>query len=95
MTKIGKLGQRRQVVIPKAICKRLGLREGDLVEVRAEKGVAIIRPTAAVPDDVLTAQETKLVRKGEAQLRAGRYVTLEHLEHDLDSQTLKGSRKPS
>ena len=31
--RISKLGQRRQVVIPKEICDELGLREGDVVEV--------------------------------------------------------------
>jgi AbrB family looped-hinge helix DNA binding protein len=30
---VSKLGQRRQVVIPKEICDELGLREGDVVEV--------------------------------------------------------------
>jgi AbrB family looped-hinge helix DNA binding protein len=31
---ISRLGQRRQVVIPKEICKELGLSVGDFVEVR-------------------------------------------------------------
>jgi AbrB family looped-hinge helix DNA binding protein len=93
---IGKLGQRRQVVIPKAICELLGLNEGDFVEVRAEKGAAIVRPKKlADPEDVLTAEEAKLVRKGESQLRRGQYVSLEQIEHDLDSQVGKGSRKAS
>ena len=30
---ISKVGQRRQVVIPKEICEDLGLKEGDFVEV--------------------------------------------------------------
>jgi hypothetical protein len=48
---------------------------------------AIVRPQKPVDrDDVLTPEEAKLVRKGEAQLRRGQYVTLEQLEHDLDSQ---------
>ena len=32
---ISRLGQRRQVVIPKEICRSLGLEEGDFVEVNS------------------------------------------------------------
>lgn len=82
---IGKLGQRRQVVIPKDICDDLGLEVGDFVEVRQVKGTVIIKPKKLVDaDDVLTPEEEKIVRKGEAQLRRGQYVNLEDLEHELD-----------
>jgi len=91
---ISKLGQRRQVVIPKEICEELGLREGDFVEVRANQGAVVIRPKKLVdPDDILSPEEEALVRKGEAQLRRGEYLTLEQLEHELDRQALKRSRK--
>lgn len=67
---ISRLGQRRQVVIPKEICDELGLREGDFVEVGVSKGVAIVRPKKLVdPDDILTPEEERLVRKGETHLR--------------------------
>ena len=91
---ISRLGQRRQVVIPKDICQRLGLQEGDFVEVNSTKGVVVIKPKKLVdPDEVLTPQEATLVRKGERQLRRGQYVTLEQLEHDLDRPARKRSRK--
>ena len=91
---ISRLGQRRQVVIPKDICQRLGLQEGDFVEVNSTKGLVVIKPKKLVdPDDVLTPQEATLVRKGERQLRRGQYVTLEQLEHDLDRPARKRSRK--
>ena len=91
---ISRLGQRRQVVIPKDICQRLGLQEGDFVEVNSTKGLVVIQPKKLVdPDDVLTPQEATLVRKGERQLRRGQYVTLEQLEHDLDRPARKRSRK--
>ena len=91
---ISRLGQRRQVVIPKDICQRLGLQEGDFVEVNSTKGLVVIKPKRLVdPDDVLTPQEATLVRKGERQLRRGQYVTLEQLEHDLDRPARKRSRK--
>lgn len=91
---ISKLGQRRQVVIPKEICERLGLREGDFVEVTINKGAVVIRPKTLVDlDDILTSEEEAIVRKGEEQLRRGEYITLEELEHELDRQALKRGRK--
>ena len=91
---ISKLGQRRQVVIPKNICDELGLQQGDFVEVNRTKGKVVIKPKKLVDsDDVLTAEEVAAVRKGERQLRHGQYVTLEQLEHDLDHPAGKRSRK--
>ena len=75
---IGKIGQRRQVVIPKEICDELDLQVGDFVEVRQEKGTVVIQPKKLVDaDDVLTPEEEAIVRKGGAQLRRGEYIALE------------------
>jgi AbrB family looped-hinge helix DNA binding protein len=79
---IGKIGQRRQVAIPKAICEALGLETGDCVEVTQVKRTVVMTPKKMVDaDEVLTPAEEVMV---EAQLRHGEYVTLEDLEHDLD-----------
>jgi len=76
---ISKLGQRRQVVIPKEICDELGLQEGDFVEVSRVEGQVIIKPKKLVDaDDVLTPEEEKVVRKGEAQLKKGQRVSGMH-----------------
>ena len=81
---IGRLGQRRQVVIPKEICKQLGLQEGDFVDVGMEKGAAVVKPKKLVDtDDLLTPHEEKLVHKGETQLKKGKYVLWEDLKKDL------------
>ena len=70
---IGKLGQRRQVVIPKDICDALGLSVGDYVEVNRVKGTVVIKPKKLVDaDDVLSPEEEALVKKGEAELRQGK-----------------------
>jgi AbrB family looped-hinge helix DNA binding protein len=67
---IGKLGQRRQVVIPKDICDALGLNIGDYVEVNQVKGTVVIKPKKLVDaDEVLTPEEEVAVAKGEAELR--------------------------
>lgn len=82
---ISKLGQRRQVVIPKEICEELGLQEGDFVEVTSIEGQVIIKPKKLVDaDDVLTPEEEKLVRKGEAQLKKGMHVAWDDLKEQLN-----------
>jgi AbrB family looped-hinge helix DNA binding protein len=81
---ISKLGQRRQVVIPKEICEELGLHEGDFVEVTSTKGQVIIKPKKLVDaNDVLTPEEEKLVRKGEAQLKKGEHVAWDDVKKQL------------
>ena len=91
---IGKIGQRRQVVIPKDIFEALGLQTGDFVEVTQVKRTVVIKPKKIVDaDDVLTPQEEAIVRKGEAELRRGEYVTLEDLEHDMDRPAVTRRRK--
>ena len=91
---IGKIGQRRQVVIPKEIFDALGLHTGDFVEVTQVKRTVVIKPKKLVDaEDVLTPEEERAVRKGEAQLRRGQYVTLEDVEHDLDRPAVTRRRK--
>ncbi len=81
---IGKVGLRRQVVIPKEICEVVGLQEGDFVEVREDKGAVVIKPKKLVdPEDILTPEEEKLVKKGEAQLKRGKSVLWDDLKKEL------------
>ena len=82
---ISKLGQRRQVVIPKDICDELGLQEGDFVEVSRVEGLVIIKPKKVVDaDDVLTPEEEKIVRKGEAQLKKGQHMAWDDVKQQLN-----------
>ena len=81
---ISRLGKRRQVVIPKAVCEVTGLREGDFVEVTGRNGRIMIRRKKSVDlEDTLTPEEEKLVLKGEKQLRQGKYVLWEDLKKKL------------
>jgi AbrB family looped-hinge helix DNA binding protein len=81
---IGKIGQRRQVVIPKDICEELGLAAGDYVEVLQVKGTVVIKPKKLVDaDDVLTPEEEAIVRKGERQLRQGKAKPWSQIKHAL------------
>src|SRR5262245_53830113 len=81
---IGKIGQRRQVVIPKEIFDALGMKTGDFVEVKRVKGTVVIKPKKLVDaDDVLTPEEEAIVRKGEKQLREGTSKSWSEIKHEL------------
>jgi AbrB family looped-hinge helix DNA binding protein len=81
---ISKLGQRRQVVIPKDICDELGLSVGDFVEVnRVNNTVVIKRKQLVDADDELTPEEERIVRKGERELREGKSKPWSQIKHEL------------
>ena len=81
---MSKVGQRRQIVIPREICDQLGLREGDFVEISAANGRILLQPKKLVDaDDTLTAEEEKIVQRGFQQLKRGRYVKWEELKSEL------------
>lgn len=87
---VSKLGQRRQVVIPKAIWEDLGLEIGGFVEVERVGGAVVIKPKKLVDaEDVLSPKEEMIVRRGEGQIRRGEYVTLEKLEHEMEHTARK------
>jgi AbrB family looped-hinge helix DNA binding protein len=70
--RIGRVGQRRQVVIPREMLDTLNLQAGDLVAFAAQKNGVLIKPKrAADPDDVLSPAEAKVVRRGEKQIKRG------------------------
>jgi AbrB family looped-hinge helix DNA binding protein len=92
---ISKLGQRRQVVIPKAICDELGLEEGDFVEVTSGKGQVIIKPKKMVDaDEILTPAQRAAIDKrlaeAEEDIKAGRvsgpFATVDELKRHLNAQ---------
>jgi AbrB family looped-hinge helix DNA binding protein len=81
---ISKLGQRRQVVIPKDICDELGLSVGDFVEInRVNNTVVIKRKQLVDADDELTPEEERIVRKGERELREGKSKPWSQIKHEL------------
>ena len=70
--RIGRVGQRRQLVIPREMLETLNIQEGDFVAFSQQENGVPIKPKRLVdPDDVLTPAEAKLVRRGEAQLKRG------------------------
>ncbi len=83
-TTISRIGQRRQVVIPKVIFEALQLQEGDFMEITTEAGRVFMKPKKLVDaDDVLTKEEERKVRKGEAQLKRGESKPWRAVKHGL------------
>jgi len=71
-------------VLPKEICEQLDLKEGDFVEVGVEKSGVVIRPKKLVdPDELLTPEEEKLVRRGEMQLKRGESLQWKSVKRKL------------
>jgi AbrB family looped-hinge helix DNA binding protein len=92
---ISKIGQRRQVVIPKDICDELGLQEGDFVEVTSAQGKVIIKPKKVVDvDEVLTPAQRAVIDKrlaeAEEDIKAGQvsgpFATVDKLKRHLDAR---------
>jgi AbrB family looped-hinge helix DNA binding protein len=82
--RIGRVGQRRQVVIPREMLETMNLQEGDFVAFSEHANGVLIKPKRLVdPDDVLTPAEAKMVRRGEAQLKRGESKPWRVVKHAL------------
>jgi bifunctional DNA-binding transcriptional regulator/antitoxin component of YhaV-PrlF toxin-antitoxin module len=71
--RIARVGQGRQVVIPREILDTLKIQKGDLVAITKQQNGVLIkkRKRVVVSDETLSAAEAKIVRRGEAQLKRG------------------------
>jgi AbrB family looped-hinge helix DNA binding protein len=82
--KIGRVGQRRQVVIPREIFDNLKMREGDFVAISQKNNGVLVKPKRVVdPDDVLTPSEAKRLRQSLKQTRAGKTRPWPQIKHEL------------
>jgi bifunctional DNA-binding transcriptional regulator/antitoxin component of YhaV-PrlF toxin-antitoxin module len=82
--RIGRIGQRRQVVIPREILENLQMRTGDLVAFSQQGNSLLVKPAQPVdPDDVLTPDEAKKVRLGMKQIKEGRFKAWRDVRDEL------------
>ena len=82
--RIGRVGQRRQVVIPREMLETLKLQEGDFAAFSKQANGVLIKPKSVVdPDNVLTPAEAKKVRHALKQVRQGKTKPLAQIKHDL------------
>jgi AbrB family looped-hinge helix DNA binding protein len=84
-TAVSRIGQRRQVVIPKRVFDALKLQAGDFVEVSAEGGRLEMRPKRLVDlgEEVLSAREAVKVRRGDAEIKDGRSKSWRTVKDEL------------
>jgi AbrB family looped-hinge helix DNA binding protein len=91
---VGRVGQQRQVIIPRKIFENLQMREGDLVAFAQKENGVLIKPKRLVnPDDVLNREEGALVSKARREMREGKYVSLAQLEQNLARKRSARRRK--
>jgi AbrB family looped-hinge helix DNA binding protein len=58
------LRQKRQVTLPRKVCEQLGIRPGDILEVRVEDGTLIARPGKAVALEAVKEIQQAFNRSG-------------------------------
>ena len=81
---VGRVGQRRQVVIPREIFDKLRMREGDFVAFTQKGNGVLVKPKRLVdPDEVLTAAETSKVRRGLRQVKEGKTKPWADVKRDM------------
>jgi len=82
---ISKLGQRRQIVIPKDICDDIGIEIGDFLEVSlsAEHKIIITPKKLVDLEDTLTPDEEKSVARGFKDIEEGNFISLSELKNEL------------
>lgn len=82
--RIGRVGQRRQVVIPREMLETLKLQEGDFVAFSKQANGVLIKPKRVVdPDDVLTPEQAKRLRQSLKQMRQGKTQPLAQIKHEV------------
>ena len=82
--RIGRVGQRRQVVIPREICENLDMREGDCVAVEQRGRSIVIKPKKLIDrDEVITPAEAKRLRRSLKQTRQGKTQPWSQVKHEL------------
>jgi bifunctional DNA-binding transcriptional regulator/antitoxin component of YhaV-PrlF toxin-antitoxin module len=81
---VGRIGQRRQIVIPQQIFKTLKLQEGDFVAFAKHGNGVLVKPRRlADPDDVLTPTEAKRLRRSLQQTRQAKTRPWANIKHEL------------
>lgn len=81
-----------ELVVPSSLQRQAGIKTGDRLEFRVSPGTITIT-TATRSTYKPTKTELAAIRKGEAAIANGDYVTLTELSHDLDRNRRKASAK--
>ena len=80
-----------ELVVPASVRRQASIKAGDQLEFKASRGAITI--TVSQPAYRPTKAELSAIRKGEAAIASGEYVTLTELSNDLDRTRRKASAK--
>lgn len=80
-----------EMVVPASVRRQASIKAGDRLEFKASRGAITI--TVSQPLYRPTKAELSAIRKGEAAIASGEYVTLTELSNDLDRTRRKTSAK--
>ena len=80
-----------ELVVPASVRRQASIKAGDRLEFKASRGTITI--TVSQPTYKPTKAELSAIRKGEAAIASGEYVTLTELSHDLDRSRRKAGAK--
>ena len=81
-----------ELVVPASVQRQAGIKQGDRLQFKASHRTITI---TAVPSPTYkpTKAELAAIRKGEAEIARGEFVTLRELLHDMDRRRRKGGTK--
>jgi bifunctional DNA-binding transcriptional regulator/antitoxin component of YhaV-PrlF toxin-antitoxin module len=82
---ISRIGQRREMVIPKTVFDELELARGDFVEITSDGAgrFSVSRKILVDADDTLTPSEAKKVRHGLKQAHEGKTQSWDKVKREL------------
>ena len=80
------------LIVPARVRRQVGIKAGDRVEFKVSSRTITITPVGPPPYKPIKSELTA-IRKGEADIARGDYVTLTDFLHDLDRHRRKGGTK--
>jgi AbrB family looped-hinge helix DNA binding protein len=82
-----------ELVVPKSVRRKAGIKTGDQVEFTVTGRVISIIPKLPCADDTFTPEQESQIEKARREMRAGKFVTLAQLEHELANKRPSRRRK--
>ena len=80
------------LVVPASVQRQAGIKRGDRVKFQASRRTITIT-ALPLPAYKPTKAELTAIRKGEAEIARGEFVTLRELLHDMERRRRKGGTK--
>jgi AbrB family looped-hinge helix DNA binding protein len=84
---------KKELVVPKSVRRKAGIRPGDRVEFTVSGSIINIVPKLPYAEDTFTAEETAQILKARREMREGKYLSLADLEHELAHKRPSRRRK--